>query len=361
MIRNIRIKTNDLNYSIKIGNGVFKKTLYSFKKIKSKKFILIDTKVYNIYKFYFKSIIINDAFLIKINSSEKIKSINKFWSITSQLLNNGINRSSVIITIGGGTLGDLTGFVASTILRGVKFILVPTTLLSQVDSSIGGKNGINTKFGKNLVGTFYQPNLVIIDPIFLKSLPYNEIKFGYTEILKHALINDKKFFYWLKSNYKYLLKLKNKEITYAIEKSIKIKAKYIANDEKEILKNSHSRAILNFGHSFGHALESLNNYKSSLPHGKAVSIGMAIASKISYLIGNLSKNQLDEIMIHLKNCNLPTNSNLIKNENFIKILIRDKKNQDGKINLILLKGIGEAYFAKNFKIKEVKKMVNKKL
>ena len=134
-----------------------------------------------------------------------------------------INRSSTILAIGGGTLGDLSGFIASTILRGVKFILIPTTLLSQVDSSIGGKNGINTKFGKNLVGTFYQPSLVIVDPTFLNSLSFREIKSGYAEIVKHAIIKDEKFFQWLNNNYKNLLKLKTKEITYAIEKSIKIK------------------------------------------------------------------------------------------------------------------------------------------
>lgn len=358
MVKTIRLKTNTSNYLIKIGNGSFKKTITDLKKQYSKKYILIDSKVYKYFSSYFNKLKDEDIILIKINSSEKIKSINIYWDIISKLLNKKIDRSSVVITIGGGSLGDLSGFIASTILRGVKLILIPTTLLSQVDSSIGGKNGINSKYGKNLVGTFYQPTMVIVDPIFLKYLPYREIKSGYAEIVKHALINNKKFFQWLNKNYKDLLKLKPEKITYAIERSIKIKAKYIKKDEKEVLKNSSSRAILNFGHTFGHALESINNYKSTLSHGEAISIGMIIAAKISYLIGNLPKNQLDEIISHFKNCDLPIKSNLIKKEKFYKLLINDKKNQKNKINLILLNKIGSAFYAKNFKLIKIKNLIS---
>ena len=239
--------------------------------------------------------------------------------------------------------------------------MIPTTLLSQVDSSIGGKNGINCNFGKNLIGTFYQPNLVIIDPIFLKSLPFREIKSGYAEIVKHSLINDKKFFEWLKKHYNDIFKLKNSKLLYAIEKSIKIKSKYVIKDEKEILKNSSSRAILNFGHTFGHALESTNNYKSSLNHGEAIAIGMISASKISYLTGSLSKKQLEEIIFHFKICSLPIKSKLINDKKFSKLLINDKKNQSNKINLILLKNIGNAFYAKNFEVKKVMSLILKRI
>ena len=355
MIKIIRIKKNNLNYNISIGKGLFNKYLKSLANQKEKKFLIIDKKVYRIYN----RILIRykkNLNIIKINGSENIKSIEHYWKIILILLNKKIDRSSLIIAIGGGTIGDLSGFIASTILRGVNFTLIPTTLLSQVDSSIGGKNGINSKLGKNLIGTFYQPSMVIVDPIFLKSLPDRQLKSGYAEIVKHAIINDKKFFQWLNNNYKDLLKLKYKKITYAIEKSIRIKAKFIMNDEKETLKNSSSRAMLNFGHTFGHALESINNYKSSMSHGEAISIGMIIAAKISYLIGSLSKYQLDEIIDHFKNCGLPIKSNLVKKEKFYKLLINDKKNQQNKINLILLRKIGKAFYAKNFELKKIKNL-----
>ena len=176
MIKIIRIKKNNLNYNISIGNGLFNKYLKSLTNQKEKKFLIIDQKVYRIYK----RILIRykNLNIIKINGSENIKSIEHYWKIILILLNKKIDRSSLIIAIGGGTIGDLSGFIASTILRGVGLTFIPTTLLSQVDSSIGGKNGINVKHGKNLIGTFYQPSKVIIDPLFLKSLSLKQIRSG---------------------------------------------------------------------------------------------------------------------------------------------------------------------------------------
>ena len=356
MIKTIRIKKNNLDYNINIGNGLFKKYLKSLNNQKDKKFLIIDQKVYKIYKKTLNQY--KNLNIIKINGSENIKSIKNYWKIILILLNKKIDRSSSIIAIGGGTIGDLVGFIASTILRGVKFILIPTTLLSQADSSIGGKNGINTKLGKNLVGTFHQPNRVIIDPSFLKSLSFKQIKSGYAEIVKHAIINDIIFYKWLKNNFKELYKLKNKILIKAIEKSVKIKLKFIIKDEKENLKNSSSRAMLNFGHTFGHALESINNYKSNLTHGEAISIGMILAAKLSYKINKISKNQLEDLIMHFKNAKLPTNTNVIVKNKFYKKLINDKKNLDKNINLILLKEIGKAYFARNFKINEIKNLIS---
>ena len=175
-------------------------------KLKKKIFIIIDSKVINILKKIKKN---PNLTIIKINASEKIKSINSYWKIISLLLKNKIDRESCIIAIGGGTIGDLSGFIASTILRGVNFIMIPTTLLSQVDSSIGGKNGINSIYGKNLIGTFLQPNKVIIDTSVLKTLSKRELRSGYAEILKHSLISDKKFYNWLDANYNKILSLNN--------------------------------------------------------------------------------------------------------------------------------------------------------
>ena len=206
MKKQILIKTKSKKYKIFIENGSINTYLKSELRTDSKKFIIVDSKVSK----KINKIIKNkkNVFLITVKGSEKLKSINSYWKIISKLLQKKIDRSSTIISIGGGTVGDLCGFISNTILRGVKFSLIPTTLLSQVDSSIGGKNGINSKYGKNLIGTFYQPDTVIIDPTILRSLPLKQIRTGYAEIVKHALINDKNFYIWLKKNLKNILLLK---------------------------------------------------------------------------------------------------------------------------------------------------------
>ena len=357
MIKNIRLNTIDKDYSISIGNGLFKLFLRNIKNKKIKKYLIIDDKVFR--KLDKKLLSNKDLHIIKINGSEKIKSIEYYWKNISLLIDKKIDRSSLIIAIGGGSLGDLCGFIASTLLRGVKLILIPTTLLSQVDSSVGGKNGINSPKGKNLIGTFYQPDKVIIDTSFLKHLPKRQIRSGYAEIVKHAIINDEKFYNWLKKHYKDIYNLKSKYLSYAIEKSIKIKAKFVKHDLNENLRNSFSRAMLNFGHTFGHALESLNNYKSNFSHGEAISIGMIIAAKISYRKKYLSRNDLDDLILHFKNAGLPIKSNHTKNKIFYNKIINDKKNINGKVNLILLKKIGKAFYSRNYTISKIKTLILK--
>ena len=223
--------------------------------------------------------------LISVQGGEKIKSLKYFAEITNKLLKLKIDRKSCIIAVGGGTIGDLSGFIASTILRGVDFKLIPTTLLSQVDSSIGGKNGINSSFGKNLIGTFYHPTEVIIDANMLKTLPKREIKSGYAEIIKHSLIKDLKFFNWLEKNFNELIKLNVKILEKAILKSLMIKLWYVKKDQYEKLTNENSRAMLNFGHTVGHSLETYYKYNSKLNHGEAISIGMITESIISNKLG----------------------------------------------------------------------------
>ena len=268
MNKKIKIKSNEKNYYIEIKYNFFRNKLINLIDNNNKIIIIIDRNVeYLLNNIKFK----NNIFIIKIKGSEKIKNFNNYEILTKKILSFGVDRNSIVIAIGGGTIGDLSGFVASTILRGVKFILIPTTLLSQVDSSIGGKNGINTNLGKNLIGTFYQPDEVFIDPRILKSLPKKEMQSGYAEIVKHALINDIFFFNWLDKNYKRIFKFEQNALVYAIHKSIKIKAKFIETDTKEILINNKSRALLNFGHTFGHALETLDEYKNKITHGEAIS------------------------------------------------------------------------------------------
>ena len=355
MKKQILIKTKSKKYKIFIENGSINTYLKSELRTDSKKFIIVDSKVSK----KINKIIKNkkNVFLITVKGSEKLKSIDSYWKIISKLLQKKIDRSSTIISIGGGTVGDLCGFISNTILRGVKFSLIPTTLLSQVDSSIGGKNGINSKYGKNLIGTFYQPDIVIIDPTILRSLPLKQLRSGYAEIVKHALINDKNFYIWLKKNLKNILLLKKNPLCYAILKSIKIKEKYVTSDEKEKLVNSSSRAMLNFGHTFGHALESINKYRSNLTHGEAISIGMILATKISYRMKNIRRSELDDIIYHFKQAGLPYSTKSMINNKLYKAITADKKNTNNKINLILLKKVGEAYYKRGLNITELKNLI----
>ena len=351
----IKVTTRNKKYNIHIENNSIKKFLNSKYLSSSKIFLIVDKKLSEYIKKKIK--IKANIKIIEIDSSEKIKSYKKYFELINKLLKLKVDRSATIIAIGGGTIGDLCGFAASTILRGINFVLIPTTLLAQVDSSVGGKNGINTKFGKNLVGTFYQPDVVIIDPLILKSLPKKQIKSGYAEIVKHALINDRKFFIWLQKNYSEVLSLDNKIIIESISKSIRIKAKYVNKDEKEILISSSSRAMLNFGHTFGHALETMNNYGKILTHGEAISIGMIIASKISYKLNYLSKNQYMDIFNHFKSVGLPTFSKKQNHKKLFQIISLDKKNNNNKINLILLKNIGESYYKRGLNLVQIKKLI----
>ena len=356
MKKQILIKAKSKKYKIFIENGSINTYLKSELRSNTKKFIIVDS---NISKRIDK-IIKNkkNVFLITVKGSEKLKSINSYQKIVSKLLQKKIDRSSTIIAIGGGTVGDLCGFISNTILRGVKFSLIPTTLLSQVDSSVGGKNGINSKYGKNLIGTFYQPDIVIIDPTILRSLSLKQLRSGYAEIVKHALINDKNFYIWLKKNLKNILLLKKNPLCFAILKSIKIKEKYVTSDEKENLVNSSSRAMLNFGHTFGHALESINEYRSSLTHGEAISIGMILAAKISYRMKNIRRSELDDIIYHFKQAGLPYSTKSMINNKLYKAITSDKKNTNNKINLILLKKVGEAYYKRGLNITELKNLIN---
>ncbi len=341
MQNNLFIKNKKLNTSILIKKNYVSTFVKKISKKSEKVFCVIDSKMKNRFNFEKEK----NVKIITIHCGEKIKTINGYKKLSEKLINNNVNRKSVVVAIGGGTLGDLAGFVASTILRGLDFYLIPTTLLSQVDSSIGGKNGINTTYGKNLLGTFYQPREVLIDISVLDSLPKKEIKSGYAEIVKHALINDYVFFGWLEKNINKILNLNKSVLEKAIYRSIMIKLYYVKRDEKESLLNSQSRAMLNFGHTIGHAIESHYKYKK-FNHGEAVSIGMITEAKISNYIGLLSSNELDRIIIHFKKCKFIIFDKIIKDKKLIKIISKDKKNFKDNINFSLITKIGSSIFYK---------------
>ncbi len=355
MIKKLSIKTNESKYSIEIEANSIEKKLNKIIAKDKKIIFLIDTKIFYLFK---KLKNYKKQNYIIINCSEKIKSFSYYAKISEKILKLGIDRNYTLIAIGGGTLGDLSGFIASTVLRGIKLILIPTTLLSQVDSSVGGKNGINTKEGKNLVGTFYQPTKVLIDPNILSTLSKRELRSGYAEIIKHGLINDKKFFDWLNENSEHIFKLNNKILSQAIYKSISIKRKYVVKDEKEKLNNKNSRAILNFGHTFGHALETYYKYNKKITHGEAISIGMIIAATISNKLNYLSKEELNKIISHFKLNKLPTKDKNMYNKKIINIIKKDKKNIDGNINFVLIKSIGNTFLKNKLNLENLKKILS---
>jgi len=257
--------------------------------------------------------------------------------IIDELLGIGFDRNDALIAFGGGVIGDLTGFAASVFKRGCKFIQIPTTLLSQVDSSVGGKTAINTPHGKNLVGAFYQPKLVLTDTSVLSTLPEREMKAGYAEVLKYGLLGDAPFFEWLEDNGANVLAGKPDALAYAITVSCEAKADIVARDERE----RGERALLNLGHTFGHALEAEAGYDGSLLHGEAVSAGMLMAFEYS------GAPDAERVAAHMKAINLTMPDDiapLFKNpEALLTHMSHDKKNQTGALTLILARKIGEAY------------------
>jgi len=282
------------------------------------------------------------------NANEKNKNINSVNKILEILLNKNFSRNDILISLGGGITGDVSGFAASLFKRGLKFINIPTTLLAQVDSSIGGKTGVNSKYGKNLIGSFYQPTLVISDIQFLKSLSKRNIICGYGEILKHSLIDNKKIFNFLNKNQKKILNLSSPFIEKAIYESCKIKKKVVEKDEKETAL----RKVLNFGHTFAHAYEASLGYSHKLNHGEAVILGMKTATSFSLKENILSQSEYNSIIKHIDNSSLPSSIKKyfsIKDLNkILSFMIKDKKNKSEKINLVILKKIGKPIFNKEY-------------
>ena len=357
------VKNFNSNYPIIIGSNILKDIPGNIKKLcpSAKKIALIvDKNVPKKFKIKLKKILNGyNVYIFEYSVNEKFKSLTSANKIVEKCLFYNFNRSDVLISFGGGILGDLGGFVASMIKRGVNFINIPTTLLAQVDSSVGGKTGVNSKFGKNLIGAFYQPKLVISDIEILKSLPQRELICGYAEILKHSLILKNNFFDWLYKYSKSILINRDPNLLHqAIVKSCKVKIFFVNKDIHE--KNI--RMILNFGHTFAHAIELQNKYSKKINHGEAVIMGMMLATKLSYLqkVCNLDTLRRLENIYKSNNLKYDIKKKFSKNEysKIISNMISDKKNNDKKINLILLKKIGQTTLPNNYKISisQLKKM-----
>ena len=274
---------------------------------------------------------------IVLPDGEQYKNSDTLNTIYDVLLGNRCERSTTLIALGGGVVGDMTGYAAATYLRGVPFIQIPTTLLSQVDSSVGGKTGINHPLGKNMIGAFYQPQLVLADTDTLNTLPDRELSAGIAEVIKYGLIRDPDFFSWLETNMPLLRARNPQALAYAIYRSCENKATVVAADEKE----SGERALLNLGHTFGHAIENGMGYGVWL-HGEGVAAGTMLAADLSRRIGWLSRAEVERIERSFKAGGLPTAAPALGVDKYLDLMGLDKKVADGKIRLILLKAIGQA-------------------
>ena len=355
MSNNIQIERVDLGlrgYDIIIGNQILDNLTYTIKKINSySKFFIITDE--NVAHFHLNKLIAEieksgvKFHVITLKPGEKTKDFSNLHNLCEEILAHGVDRKSLIIAFGGGVIGDLSGFVASIVLRGIDFIQIPTTLLAAVDSSVGGKTAINSVYGKNLIGSFYQPKLVFCDLQFLETLPKREFLSGYGEVIKYGLIKDRQFFDYLENNWQKILAKDIEALKTIIAKSCNIKAEIVSLDEKE----NNLRAILNFGHTFGHVFEAETNYSDEIIHGEAVAIGMVLAAKMSIELNLLEASKLARIESHLKNVGLIISHKNIRQNwdigHLISHLYKDKKVENGNLTFILLNEIGSPLIKKD--------------
>ena len=287
---------------------------------------------------------------------EATKEVGRLSGLLDSLLDLRVDRNTTLLALGGGVIGDIGGFAASIVLRGIDFVQLPTTLLAQVDSSVGGKTGINTRHGKNLVGSFYQPAMVLADTGALATLPGRELLAGYAEVVKYGLINDAPFFAWLEENGSRLLAGDQDAMRRAIETSCRAKAAIVAADERE----TGDRALLNLGHTFAHALEAEAGYGAGLLHGEAVAIGMVMAFDLSVQLGLCPPADADRVRRHLADAGLPTRipGNLPRDaEALLERMRQDKKASEGRLTFILARGIGQSFITRDVPVEAVRALL----
>jgi shikimate kinase / 3-dehydroquinate synthase len=285
---------------------------------------------------------------IVVPAGEASKSLSTWQGVVDQLLEARVERRTTVIALGGGVVGDLAGFAAATTLRGLPFVQIPTTLLSQVDSSVGGKTGVNTPRGKNLVGAFYQPRMVLADTGTLATLPPRELRAGYAEIAKAGLIGDAAFFAWCEANGAAVVGGDREMQAEAIKRACAFKAAVVGDDEREEKPND-GRALLNLGHTFGHALEAEYGYTGGLLHGEGVAVGLGLAFRLSARLGHCSESDADRVVSHVAAMGMPAELRMLNRRFSAATLIghmgRDKKMRDGALKFVLARGIGQAFTA----------------
>jgi len=297
-----------------------------------------------------------DVTVLTIRAGEENKTLDGVARLYSDMLSSGLDRKSFLVSLGGGLVGDVAGFAAATYMRGIRFVQVPTTLLAQVDASVGGKVGVNLPEGKNLVGAFHQPSLVFIDPKLLATLPAREVRSGFAEVIKYGIIRDPDFFSFLEWNHEDILSLKPALVEKSVAVSCRIKAKIVAADERE---ESGLRAILNFGHTVAHGLEALTDY-TTYRHGEAISIGMACAAEISSKLGHLSESDADRIIALLKNARLPVTFSRLDVEHIVARMRFDKKAIGETIRFVLARNIGDVFLSDEVPLEVVEEVLRRR-
>lgn len=346
MMEIVNVDLGERSYPIYIGKALLASGVLLRKHIHGNQVLIVSNEV--VAPLYLQQVLnqLNDVQCdtVILPDGEQNKTLATLEKIYDVLLQKGHNRSTTLIALGGGVVGDITGFAAATYQRGVHFIQIPTTLLSQVDSSVGGKTGVNHPLGKNMIGAFHQPQCVLIDLATLASLPKREVSAGLAEVIKYGLIDDRDFFVWLENHLDALLSSDEAALSYAIKQSCQCKARIVSADEKE----QGARALLNLGHTFGHAIETHQGYGQYL-HGEAVAIGMHMAADLSWRLGWISLFEAQAVGRLLRRAALPIlPPKSMTAEDFLAAMSRDKKTLNKKIRLILLKQIGQAVVSDQF-------------
>ena len=304
---------------------------------------------------------------VVLPAGESTKSFTQLANLSQALLEKSVERRDVVVALGGGVIGDLAGFAASVLRRGVRFVQIPTTLLAQVDSSVGGKTGINTPQGKNLVGAFHQPSLVLADIDVLSTLPAREMRAGYAEVVKYGLLGDAAFFDWLEQHGPDVLAREPSALVHAITRSVEMKAEIVARDETE----QGDRMLLNLGHTFGHAFEAWAGFSDRLLHGEAVGLGTALAFRFSERLGCCPPGTAARVVTHLDRLGLPTrigdipgngpNDNRPELPQLMRLMSQDKKVQDGRLTFILARAIGQTYVSRDIAHDQVAEFLGSEL
>jgi len=334
----LRVSLGERSYPIVIGSGLLGDTALLAEHISAEQVLIVTNEI--VAPLYLETlqeaIPTEGAHALVLPDGEEQKSLQTFSRIIDELMLRGFHRDACVVALGGGVIGDVSGFAASCFQRGIEFVQVPTTLLSQVDSSVGGKTAVNHVNGKNMIGAFYQPTCVLADTDTLATLPPREFAAGLAEVIKHSLILDFEFFTWLEEHLDELLTMNTTALNLVVRKNCELKAAIVAEDEREHGR----RALLNFGHTFGHALESLSGY-GQLLHGEAVSIGMSLAARTSAQLGYLDTTHCERIEELLVRAGLPVSAPQVEVEQLLERMYMDKKASAAGLNLVLLNQLGE--------------------
>lgn len=345
-LRTLEVDLGERSYPIFIGTGLLDRANFLAPYIRGRQVMVVSNET--VAPLYLEKLLPAlqgfQAEQVILPDGEEYKNLQVLDRIYTALLEHRFDRSCTLVALGGGVVGDMTGFAAASYQRGVSFIQVPTTLLSQVDSSVGGKTGVNHPLGKNMIGAFHQPQVVLADTDTLDTLPDRELSAGMAEVIKYGLINDAEFFAWLEANIDALMQRDKVLLAEAIERSCADKAAIVAADEKE----AGQRALLNLGHTFGHAIETGMGYGEWL-HGEAVSAGMAMAAEMSLQLGWISAEERQRVDAILRKAKLPTTPPPgMTSQQFLDLMSVDKKVLGGRLRLVLLKGIGAAIISEDF-------------